>query len=72
MKHLKIFENYNQEMTIVEKIRVKCNRLQSEYLLSRNDEKLTELQYFQTLIHTIDNAHELTEKDKYEIEKLNN
>ena len=71
MKHLKIFENYKlEELTIVEKLRNKCNNLQSEYMMSRDDEKLTELQYYQTLIHSVDNNLELSERDKNAIENL--
>lgn len=71
MKHLMIFENYNtEELSIVEKLRNKCNRLQSDYMLGRDDEKLTELQYYQTLIHSVDNDLELSDRDKDTIEKL--
>jgi hypothetical protein len=74
LKHLQVFESFSDtvEYTIVEKLRMKCNEIQNQYSMSRNDELHTQLQYFQTLIRRIDNDDELSERDNYEIEKLNN
>jgi|AntAceMinimDraft_18_1070375.scaffolds.fasta_scaffold424611_1 hypothetical protein len=60
------------EYTIVDKLRIKCNEIQNQYSMSRDDELHTQLQYFQTLIRRIDNDEELSERDNYEIKKLNN
>ena len=75
MKHLKIFENFSiQTETKHDKyiiiLREQCNKLQSQYMLSRQDELITQLQYKQTLIHTLTHNLKLNEKDIQELDNL--
>ena len=67
MKHLKIFENYGKEETTnefyVEELRRKCNELQNQYSMSRNDELHTKMQQYQVLINKLNEEQELDDRD---------
>lgn len=81
MKYIKLFENYSSIEPIeaiepdksefyMNKLREQIIQLQSQWLLQRNDELFTQLQYKQTLIHSIANDLELNEKDLSELKQL--
>ena len=68
MKHLKIFENYSEKEETtnefyVEELRKKCNELQNQYSMSRNDELHTKMQQYQVLINKLNEEQELDDRD---------
>ena len=71
MKHVKIYENFKNDFSereksdefYVEELRRKCNELNNQYSLSRNDELQTKIQQYQVLINKLNEEQELDDRD---------